>query len=245
MKVLTVSDLHQRRSLYDQLAAAVAIQKPDLLALVGDFLDLDGHGRGMLTPKAAANGIAEMAKGCEVVFVRGNHEEEGWPDFENSWKLSGRPLHALHGSAVTFGPLTIVGFPCQMGFPHFYGKGRLLDDYDYEAWLTPLLATIGKAGRGLWLMHEPPTDALAEYWACCPEWGRAVREFQPLVTISGHDHDTPRRSGDWCATIGRTQCVNVGQRVYPSPGQLLYCTMQFRAGSDGTPRLVGGIQRHG
>jgi hypothetical protein len=57
----------------------------DMLALVGDFLDLDAPGNGMLTPQADAIEIAEMAR----------------------WSLCGAPLLStsnflyLHESSVT------------------------------------------------------------------------------------------------------------------------------------------------
>lgn len=244
MRVLTVADLHQRRALYEQLAAAVAVHKPDVVALVGDFLDLDGTGEGRLTPEAAACELATLTAGREVVFCPGNHENFDWPRFELTWRAIRPDLHALHGSSVTIDGLAIVGFPCQMGDRRYYAHGRPLADYACEAWLPPLMAQLGGAGRGLWLMHEPPVVALAEGWATCPEWGRAIEEFQPLVTISGHDHNTPIHSGVWQTAVGRTVCVSAGQRLYPQPGQLIYCTLTLEAATDGSPRLVG-VQRHG
>ncbi len=40
VKVLTVADLHQNRRLYDLFAEAVGTHRPDVVALVGDFLVL-------------------------------------------------------------------------------------------------------------------------------------------------------------------------------------------------------------
>ena len=162
MRVLSVADLHQRRVLYDRLAAAVAVRKPDVVALVGDFLDGDGWGEGLLTPEAAACELAELTAGREVVFVRGNHDAEGWPAFETTWRAIRPDCHALHGSAVTLRGLTILGFPCQMGDARFYAHGRPLPcpASDTAGWLDPLMERLGAAGRGLWLMHEPPLTGL-------------------------------------------------------------------------------------
>jgi len=137
MRVLTVADLHQRRALYEQLAAAVALHKPDVVALVGDFLD------GWVPPPAGVDlisaidaALALAALPCEVVLIRGNHETEtNWPDFELAWRATGRPLHALHGSAVNVGGLEIVGFPCWTGNDSAYAETRPLRDYRADAWL--------------------------------------------------------------------------------------------------------------
>lgn len=244
-----MSDLHQRRSLYVQLAEAVARHKPDILALVGDFLDADfSHPpeHKVLSIIDTALMLADLSKSCRVVFVRGNHEDWPWPDFEEAWLATGRKMHALHGTAVAFGPLTIVGFPCYMGFSGHYDKGRRLDDYHYNGWLTEVMRSSGSSAQALWLMHEPPSDQLAGAWAYIPEWEKAIREFQPLVTVSGHDHNHPLQTGTWMTTLGRTKCVNGGQNVYPVPGRLIYCTLEFTFAPDGTPSLVDpGIQRYG
>ena len=42
IKILTVTDLHRVRALYEQLARAVESHQPDIVALVGDFLDAGG-----------------------------------------------------------------------------------------------------------------------------------------------------------------------------------------------------------
>jgi len=248
MRVLTVADLHQRRSLFHQLEEAVAARKPDVVACVGDFLDgwvPPPAGVGLLSATDAALALAALP--CEVVLVRGNHETEtNWPDFEAAWRATGRPLRALHGSSVNVGGLEIVGFPCWTGNDLPYSKINPLRDYRADAWLDDLVARHGAAIRSLWLMHEPPTRELAGEWAYCAEWERAVRTFGPLAAVSGHDHAEPFRTERWRATVGKTVAVNVGQRVYPQPGRLLYCTLDFQFGPDGTPRLVkNGITRHG
>jgi Icc-related predicted phosphoesterase len=227
MRVLTVTDLHQRRGLYQQIRVAVEIHKPDLVAVVGDFIDQDlpSDDPELLPLNEAALELAGITG--EVVFVRGNHEDMKWPLFERTWLEAGRELHALHGSAATFGPLVVVGFPCGMGRDIFYGtNGRRLDDYSPDKWLAPIMDRTGAPGRTLWIMHEPPSRKLAETFFTSGEWSQAVKDYQPLVTVSGHDHNTPLKSGCWHTRIGRTISINLGQRVHP-PGKLLYCILDF------------------
>lgn len=237
IRVLTVADLHQRESLYEQLAEAVAEHKPHLVACVGDFLDAEmmRMDAARLSPGEAAARLSALP--AEVVFTRGNHEADNWMEFEEQWKKSGRQLHALHGSAAAFGPLVVVGFPCFMGDAEFYARGRELPDYSPADWLWDILRKFGPAARSLFLMHEPPSPALAQPFFHEERWRDAVEEFHPLVTVSGHDHLTPLETGRWHAAVGGSVCINVGQRVHPQPGRLLYCLLDFEFPRD-TPCLA-------
>src|SRR5437879_8471627 len=150
--VLTVADLHRSRKLYAQLREAVTRHKPDILALVGDFLDATGDHKDKLSTEECAQALSRMP--CpETVFVRGNHEDSAWFSFADTWQRSGKELHMLDGQAFTYGPLVIVGFPCLMG----HGDG-LFDSVpaDPNRWLPKLIRPFGPAARSLWLMHEPP-----------------------------------------------------------------------------------------
>ena len=231
VRVLTVADLHLRVSLYKQLEATVEKHQPDIVACVGDFLDAD-HPRpdGLLSPQEAASTLSSLP--CKVVLVRGNHEDWPWPEFETAWNLTTTTLNALHGSAVVCGPLVIVGFPCLMGGDEFYGCGRELPDYSLSIWFKPILHRFSSAARTLWLIHEPPSKALASPFLFERIWRDAVEDYRPLLTVSGHDHRTPLETGRWHAKIGRTICLNLGQQVYPVPGYLHYSVLDFEFTGD-------------
>jgi Icc-related predicted phosphoesterase len=248
VKVLTVTDLHLKRVLYGELRAAVERHHPDAVCLIGDFLDAEDlpPSNVRLTPTAAALALAALP--CECVAVRGNHETwDNFPEFDAAWRTTGRKLNALHGSAVRVGQLTIIGFPCGLGDEGAYAAGRELDPYGQEEWLSELLLVTGPAGRALWLQHEPPCRGIAAHEACDSEFREAIELYQPLVTVSGHDHSTPLKTGRWRTKIGDTIAVNAGQRVEAgkaSAGPLIYCTMEFEF-PNGRPRLASRIQRHG
>ena len=245
IRVLTVTDLHLRRALYEQLAAAVAEHKPDVVACVGDFLDEGEDTRSQrqkMSVQDAAFALSELP--CEVILTRGNHEEFPlWPEFEDEWRSIGKPLHALHGDYFAFGPLTIVGFPCWLGDDEAYSRGKPFCPYHPDDWLPNLLTHIGPAGRTLWLMHEPPTMDLASMEAYESEWQDAILQHQPLATVSGHDHTTPLRSGQWYANLGKTVCVNAGQHLWPKVGPLIYCLFDFTFPSD-EPSLPSHFRFH-
>src|ERR1044071_202748 len=111
--ILTAADLHRSSNLYSQLQAAVIRHRPDILALVGDFLDATDDHAGKLSTEECAQALSRLP--CpEVVFVRGNHEDSAWFTFAEAWNQSGKELHMLDGKALAYGPLVIVGFPCLM-----------------------------------------------------------------------------------------------------------------------------------
>lgn len=209
MKILTVSDLHQSTRLYGQLQAAVVKHQPDLVCVNGDFLDATGDDKGRLTVEECAVAMASLP--CpEIVFTRGNHEDSALWLFQDLFQRKGREFTLLDGSAATFGPLVVVGFPCLLGS----GDGAF-ETPELGRWLPRLMRDHGPAARSLWLMHEPPIgtclSAQTGFMAGNPEWRDAIERFLPRLVIFGHDHGTPIRTGKWSTTIGSTLCVNVGQ----------------------------------
>ncbi len=239
IKVLTVTDLHRVRSLYELLGKAVASHQPDIVALVGDFLDAGGEHADQFSTTECAAILGRLA--CkEVVFVRGNHEDSNWWEFLAAWQATGRPLHALHCSVFVHGPLVMVGFPCLMGdetaFVESLGSGEVRREdcgEDPLAWLPKVLLPHGAASRTLWLMHEPPAGTpLSKAGSVVggnQEWVTAIEQYSPWLTISGHDHVTPRKSKRWHHRIGRTVSVNAGQTDF---GPLHYCVITAEFASD-------------
>ena len=230
VKALTVADLHQSKKLYEQLEQAVRWHTPDLVAVVGDCLDLwDAGGQELSREECARRLVALACK--DIVFVRGNHESEGWAAFVTAWRRCGRMrmLHALHEEAFVSGPLGIVGFPCLMGDDFHYLEGRESTQGDYsDKWLERVVRVHGSSARTLWLMHQPPAGT-----RICKDigpmsgvarWREAIERHSPLLTISGHDHNTPGQAGFWWDKIGQTVCVNVGQKL---DGPLHYCVIEF------------------
>ena len=139
MKVLTVADLHQSKKLYEQLETAVRWHSPDVVAVIGDCLDLwDAGGQELSRVECAQRLVALRCQ--ELVFVRGNHESESWLQFVTAWRASGRMrmLQALHAESFVAGPLVIVGFPCLLGDDFHYLEGRKSTQGDYsDQWLGP------------------------------------------------------------------------------------------------------------
>jgi Icc-related predicted phosphoesterase len=235
--LLTVTDLHRSAGLLKALGEVVAQHKPDMVALVGDFLHAFDDNEGRMTAEDCAGMLSKLPC-AEIVFVRGNHEDEAWWLFAEAWKKSGRPLHALHGQVFTRGPLTILGFPCHMGDETAFIGDREPLAFDPDEWLPEVILATGRAALTLWMMHEPPSGTpLSKRGSVVegnPEWVQASKRFSPWFTISGHDHRTPIKSGQWNCRVGQTTCVNVGQT---DSGPLHYCLVEaeFESASPSLP----------
>lgn len=237
VKVLTVSDLHRSQKLYALLVSAVKKHKPDVVALVGDFLDATGEVNGKLPADECAQVLSRLP--CpKTVLLRGNHEDSAWWVFAEAWRHSGRQLHLLEGACFTYGPLVVVGFPCLM----VRGDGVGADlPANLSKWLPGVLGAYLPAARALWLMHEPP------YWTPLSErsgplsgrveWRQAIKRFSPRLVVFGHDHLTPIQTNRWHCNIGATTCVNVGQT---DGGPLHYAVveMEFPRKSSCLPRVI-------
>ena len=235
--VLTVADLHRSTALLEALREAVVEHKPDIVALVGDFLHGFDDNRFRVSVLGCAKLLSQLR--CpEIVFVRGNHEDDAWFLFAEAWKALGRPLHALHGEVFTQGSMMLLGFPCSMGDEHAFLANRAPLPIESEGWLPGVMLSAGPAARTLWLMHEPPAGTpLSRPGSVVegnPEWVQAIKRFSPWLTISGHDHLTPIQSGRWHHRIGQTTCVNVGQT---DNGPLHYCIVEaeFESASPSLP----------
>jgi hypothetical protein len=213
IRVLTDADLHHSQRHYRRLSAAVAEHKPDVVAMVGDFLGpevLASHPY-CLTLDEVAEQLSALRAG-HLLFVRGNHEEEGWQRLKAVWPFEKRPLVALYGAACPIGPLAIVGFPCQLDWegpwcetlsrrgneivpdPSQLGCNRL--PLKPNLWPLALLQATGPAGRTLWLMHEPPFAEPIAAAACRnSRWAHVVKRCRPRVAISAHEHHTLMEGG--------------------------------------------------
>jgi hypothetical protein len=113
LRVLTVTDLRQDRRRYHALAGAVEEHRPDVVAVVGDFLE-PRHREGQLSIIEATRLLAQLPV-ADVVFCRGDREGFNWFDFKFNWPHAMRPLIALYGRAHVVGPLALLGFPCHVG----------------------------------------------------------------------------------------------------------------------------------
>jgi len=104
--------------------------------------------------------------------------------------------------------------------------------------LSAIEAAIPAGARLFCAFHGPPFGTACDQVAPGAHVGsRDVRGFiervQPVLTLHGHIHESPEISGRFADRIGRTICVNPGQRM----GSALHA-VTFRVGD------VSGTLRH-
>lgn len=82
------------------------------------------------------------------------------------------------------------------------------------------LAECSDPAKTLYVFHSPARDTRCDVTMTRHHVGsRAIRAFverhQPPLVLSGHIHESPRVTGHWRDTIGRTVVVNPGQFGHP------------------------------
>ena len=91
-------------------------------------------------------------------------------------------------------------------------KGTIEDDLKN-------LKKLSNPGNTIYIIHAPPFNTKLDIITTGIHVGsKSVRKFmekeQPLLTLHGHIHESPKMSGSWHDKIGKTICVNVGSS-YP------------------------------
>lgn len=106
----------------------------------------------------------------------------------------------------------------------FRSDAQGVHDYAFDAGartptIADALATLADRAPvrdAILVLHSPPRDTACDVMGGGAHVGsRAIRTFverhQPRLTLSGHIHESPRKSGAWRDHIGETVCVNPGQ----------------------------------
>jgi Icc-related predicted phosphoesterase len=75
------------------------------------------------------------------------------------------------------------------------------------------------ADRAVYVIHMPPARIGLDVCQSGDEVGslavyRLIERTQPLLTLHGHIHESPLRSGKWKVEMGKTVCVQPGQASY-------------------------------
>ncbi|MBI2656547.1 metallophosphoesterase [Candidatus Woesearchaeota archaeon] len=81
------------------------------------------------------------------------------------------------------------------------------------------LSLLSNPKKTLYVIHAPPFNTKLDIVTTRNHVGsKAAREFiekeQPMLTLHGHIHESPKMSGSWKDKIGNTICINVGSS-YP------------------------------
>ncbi|HAM36207.1 MAG TPA: phosphoesterase [Elusimicrobia bacterium] len=87
------------------------------------------------------------------------------------------------------------------------------------------------ASKAIYVIHMPPARIDLDICQSGDEVGsvaiyKFIEQTQPLLTLHGHIHESPKRGGHWKAQMGRTVCVQPGQ---PRSGALSYALIDLAA----------------
>ena len=142
MVVACVSDLHTgaphvKRSRVRRVVERTNRLRPDLVALLGDFVDRDVRGSRREPPEAVAEELARLA--APAVAVLGNHD----------WSSEGsRMAEALHGAGIT----VLEDAATRVDGVHVAGVGDLRER---GADIAAALETVPAGEPVLLLSHDP------------------------------------------------------------------------------------------
>jgi Icc-related predicted phosphoesterase len=98
--------------------------------------------------------------------------------------------------------------------PYLYLRGRETIEEDLDRLPKPLLQK-----RAIYIMHSPPFGTRLDLIEGGKSVGsRSIKTFiernQPLLTLHGHIHESPKLSGACVDRIGETLAVNPGQFIW-------------------------------
>jgi Icc-related predicted phosphoesterase len=121
-----------------------------------------------------------------------------------------------------------------------YNKFRTIERYsEYLAskksiWdsLKDTAAQVKNIRKSIWLIHAPPANCMLDVCSHGARVGsfavlKFIMEYQPLLTIHGHIHESPEYTGhNWCCYKNDTLCIQGGQLGF----NLHYATIEIEDG---------------
>lgn len=188
MKVLAFTDLHGNKQAVQEILKKA--EKADLLICAGDISDWGKHSRAILKE-------LEKAK-KPMLLVPGNHElgeELALVSQEFDYVIY------LHKGSYQFGQYLFFGYGNQ---------GFTTEEKEFENVAKQFRKTIKKGDKIVLITHGPPhgteLDNIKGRHTGCKSITNFIQEVQPIVSISGHLHETFGVK----QVFGRTLLINPG-----------------------------------
>ncbi|MCI0497893.1 MAG: metallophosphoesterase [Thermoplasmata archaeon] len=239
MRLLFTSDLHGNAGLYERLASQSARLSPDAVVIGGDLFpagastDQPAFLRDVVEPAVTAMAVP-------VYVIPGNNDHRATWDLVGDSGLmvdaNGRTIDIGGGWRLFgYGFVDVTPFPLK-DWEKFDDADRTNDDdrYDgYVTWPERRSVVLDPADRSdtierdlaglapedpertIMAFHAPPHGTPLDVVERGHVGSLAIRAFierhQPPLSLHGHVHEAPHRSGQWWARLGRTVCINPGQ----------------------------------
>lgn len=187
MKLLVLTDLHQKTNMIPWINDLIDTEKPDAVLCLGDITDL-GTTEDAVSILASVHGNKYVLPGnCDTWDVPKAISSVATDMHGKAMDLLGHYIAGLGGGTVS---------PFNSPFE--------LSENEIDSLLRPI------SKKGMILMtHAPAFDTLDHIPNGTPVGSHAIRkiidDFEPILAVSGHIHEDIG-----IKTIGRTVCVNPG-----------------------------------
>ncbi|MBB4825701.1 Icc-related predicted phosphoesterase [Sporosarcina luteola] len=240
MRIVYASDLHSNKELYHELNELIYRENADELILGGDLFEhsrlkedqllflhdfLIPYLKSIKIPVSLIAGNTDIAEVFEE--LKQNLQLEKF-NFLNSQPLYiGSNIPSFGCPFITPSPFKMKNFErldlkadyVKQSSSYILDHGKpvpVSDDYlhqlpSIEEELESFCLT-----NSIWVTHIPPSGGILDVLQNGQSVGsQALRnkiiQEQPLVTLHGHIHESPRITGKWYEEIGNTVSVNAGQ----------------------------------
>lgn len=267
VRVVFAADLHGNLAHYQALRALCQVESAGALLLGGDLFP-PAREAGLQVAFARQEFAAFVGDtGLPVYAIPGNDD---WPAaVAAAESLSNCDWLGLAG--VDLNGLALVGYPCVTPTPFrrkdFDRRDRLHDRSvlppgaylsdrdgvirpappDHLDRLPSVEEDLAALRPAVWVMHGPPYGGALDVISSGLHVGsRAlqarIEALQPVLTLHGHIHESPRMSGRWAERTGDSVSVNPGQgeRLHAvvfdtgAPAQTLRHTIYGEFGAGGS-----------
>lgn len=225
MKILFVTDLHGSRWKYDRLlelaqrhSVQALINGGDMLPKEEDLFRQDQFITGYLKNHFAAFN----AVGIHSLCYFGNDDLKIFdPLFEETCHAFPF-VHCIAQRKIEIEGYEFIGMNWVTDYP-FRLKDRCrmdADDYVFQQQFgSGLLSERGKWKEiDNWIAYAKTLPTIEDemgHLVLPKNMAKAIYQFieknQPLLTLHGHIHESPRMTGKWFADVGRTVCIQPGQ----------------------------------
>lgn len=238
-KLLYTADLHGNESFYKRLLKKAQDENVSAIVIGGDLGPKGGvQAQKDFLEKFMIplfRGFKQKNKNKEIYAIMGNDDFRiNHKVLENSDE--GGILKLIHKkSAKLTESLTIAGYSFVNPTP-FRLKDWEKPDFENDKGTMQLfseeirsavkedgtikedlekLKLLSNPKKTIYAIHAPPFNTKMDIITLGAHVGsKAVRDFiekeQPLLTLHGHIHESPKMSGSWKDNIGGTICINVG-----------------------------------
>jgi len=196
MKIVAITDLHNRKSALERILAAAGAF--DLVVLGGDLTEFGtpadaGRIVRLIEQQGPLSRVVAVAGNCDSARIDRRLDELGV---------------GLHGRGVIYDS---VGFQGLSAMPPWRGGMYELSEEELARFLNEGAAAIASAQWRVVVAHAPPFDTALDRTSRGQHVGsRALRTFidsnRPHLVVCGHIHE-----GRGVETIGSTVVVNCGE----------------------------------